>query len=179
MDELKNDIKNHIRKVPDFPEPGILFYDLFEIFVDPTATNMLISLLEERVRDLDIKYIAALDSRGFLPGLLLAGRLHKGFIPIRKAGKLPPPTLKSEPFKLEYATAQVEISTNTIKKGDKVLLIDDVLATGNTLNAGAKLLQDAGADIQLLVCLLEIEGLNGKDRFNDIDLWTVFKDSEL
>jgi adenine phosphoribosyltransferase len=172
-------MREEIRKVPDFPKKGILFYDIFGIFADPAAYNNLIDIFVHQIEDKDIKYVVAIDSRGFLPGLLLAKRLNVGFVPIRKAGKLPPPVVSSDEFDYEYATMRFEMNEHVLKKGDKVVLIDDVLATGNSLLCAYNLLKDFGADVQMLICILELTTLGAREKFKDLDLFTLIKDIDL
>ncbi|MDR1033765.1 MAG: adenine phosphoribosyltransferase [Bifidobacteriaceae bacterium] len=180
MDEqsIKDVIRSKMKKVPDFPSEGILFYDFFSIFYDPIVTDLMIDLLTSKVDVDKLDYVVGVESRGFLLGLLLASNLRKGFVPIRKAGKLPPPVIKSPEFKLEYATASLEMS-DTIKEGDTVVLVDDVLATGNTLKAAYDMLEGAGANVQNVLCAIELVALKGAEKLEGAPLYTIFKDTEL
>lgn len=156
------DLASYIRDVPDYPSAGILFKDITGLLVDPEAFTAAIDALAEHVPD-DADLVSGMEARGFIIGAALALRLGKGFVPIRKAGKLPPPTRRLT-YALEYGEATVEIREGTVEAGARVMLIDDVLATGGTAAAGAALLEQLGAHVVGLGFVLELDGLGGRER---------------
>ncbi|SDC22578.1 adenine phosphoribosyltransferase [Sanguibacter gelidistatuariae] len=158
------DLASFIRDVPDYPSAGILFKDITGLLVDPAAFAAAIEALVAFV-PADADLISGMEARGFIVGAALAGRLGKGFVPIRKAGKLPPPTRRLT-YSLEYGEASVEIREGTVEAGARVMLIDDVLATGGTAAAGAELLEQLGAVVVGLGFVLELEGLGGRERLS-------------
>jgi len=160
-------IKDNLQSYPDFPKKGIVFRDIFSVLAVPAASSALLSLLLSAVRAHcpDVQVIAGLDARGFLFGLPLAEALGKPFIPIRKKGKLPGPT-HSVSYKLEYGEDVFEIKADSIAAGDKVVLVDDLLATGGTLEAANKLVALAGGSVGLNLVCLELVELKGRQRFS-------------
>ena len=155
-----------IRPIPDFPKPGILFQDISPLLANPAAFATVIAALSTVVDEID--YVAALDARGFILGSAVAFHKQVGFIPIRKAGKLPHTTL-SRSFSLEYGQDKLEIHTDAMAAGSRVLLIDDVLATGGTLKAAILLIQDLGAFVVSAAVLLEIPELAGRANIAQLD----------
>lgn len=152
----------HIRDVQDYPAPGILFKDITGLLVDANAFRGAVEALAETVPE-GTELIAGTEARGFIFGAALAARLGLGFVPVRKAGKLPPP-VHSHSYDLEYGRSTLEIREGTVATGARVLLVDDVLATGGTAAAAAVLLETLGADVVALAFLLEIDGLGGRER---------------
>jgi len=156
------DLKNAIRDIPDFPEKGVLFRDITPILQDgkllAEAVNQIAALAEKYEFDI----IAGPESRGFIFGVPLAVKLGKGFIPIRKAGKLPYETIKKS-YVLEYGTAAIEMHTDAIKPGTKVLIVDDLLATGGTARAMVDMMEEVGAEVAASVFLIELSFLNGRE----------------
>lgn len=153
-------LKALIRDVPDFPSPGILFRDITPLLKDPSALDYIAENLISAEDLSQVDFIAGLESRGFILAMLLAAKFNKGFLPIRKAGKLPPPTVKVD-YKLEYGTASVEL--NPLSKAEtkkKVLVVDDVLATGGTLSAGIRVCEEAGYEVQQVAVLIDLPFLN-------------------
>jgi len=155
-----------IRPIPDFPKPGILFQDISPLLANPEALAAVISALSDLGDDID--YVAALDARGFILGSAVALQKKVGFIPIRKAGKLPHATL-SRSYSLEYGEDKLEIHQDAMVAGSRVLLVDDVLATGGTLKAAILLIQDLGAVVVSAAVLLEISELAGRDNIAQLD----------
>ncbi len=168
------EIKSLIRDIYDFPKEGIIFRDITTLIKDPKGLKMSIDAVEEAVKDLDFDYVVAPDARGFIFGVPVSYNLGKGFIPIRKKGKLPDETYAKE-YDLEYGTATIEIHKDALNPGDKVVIIDDLMATGGTTKAMADLLEEAGAKIVKIVCLVELEGLNGKEAVKDYDYEGIVK----
>lgn len=156
------DLASYIRDVPDYPREGIVFKDITGLLVDPGALTEAVARLADRVPD-DVELISGMEARGFIVGAALALRLGLGFVPVRKAGKLPPP-VRSATYGLEYGEATIEIREGTVPVGARVWLVDDVLATGGTAAAGAQLLEELGAVVVGLGFLLELGGLGGRER---------------
>ena len=155
-------VQSHIREVNDFPAPGVLFQDVTPLIADPKAFTALINILAERYRG-KVDAIAGLESRGFILGAPLAVALGVGMITVRKAGRLPGPVVGID-YDLEYGSARMELQPFTVNDGDRVLVIDDVLATGGTANAAFELIEAAGGKADTLCVLMEIESLGGRER---------------
>lgn len=166
MAEAAELIKSKIRDVPDFPKEGILFKDITTVLSDPTAFKKAIDLLADRYKDQDIDYIAGIEARGFIFGSALAYKLGKGFIPIRKPGKLPAKT-EQVTYELEYGTDSLEIHSDAVEKGNKVLIVDDLLATGGTADAAVKLVQKIGGNVAGVAFVVELEFLKGREKLSD------------
>jgi len=164
------DLKDFIRDVPDFPKKGIIFKDITPLLKDAQALARVLDIFYERYKDCRIKYIAGIESRGFIIGAALSAKLGVGFIPIRKKGKLPYQTV-SETYQLEYGTDVIEMHKDAIEKGDRVLLVDDVLATGGTMLAAAKMLKDA--ELVDIAVLIELSFLEGRKKINDYPLFSL------
>lgn len=163
-------VRSLVRDVPDFPEPPVVFKDIAGICADHEGMRASIRALTEIVAQFGaIDFVAGLEARGFIFGAPLAIALGAGFVPIRKAGKLPPPVLHAS-YDLEYGSAELEVRDGMIPAGARVLLLDDILATGGTAAAGASLLERTGADVVGMAFLLEIAGLNGRDALPDLPL---------
>ncbi|XP_056382030.1 adenine phosphoribosyltransferase [Hyla sarda] len=158
-------VRGSVREFPDFPSPGICFRDITPILKDPASFSAAIDLFESYLREHfpKIDLIAGLDSRGFLFGPALAQRLGIGFVLIRKKGKLPGPTL-SVSYSLEYGKAEIEIQTDAVDPGQKVVIIDDLLATGGTMAAACDLLQRRNADILVCLVIIELTSLKGTEK---------------
>ncbi len=162
-------IANSIRKIPNWPSPGILFQDITPLLHNPKTFRILIDIFVHRYMDKDIAYVAGLDARGFIIGSALAYQLNAGFIPIRKKGKLPFDTI-SESYQLEYGNATVEMHTDAVNKGDRVILIDDLIATGGTMLAAIKLLQKLEANIVETAAIIEFTDLDGAHKICETNL---------
>jgi adenine phosphoribosyltransferase len=154
-------LKSRIRSIPDFPKPGILFYDITTLLADPCGFKTTIQALSEPYQDKGISLVVGIESRGFILGGAVADRLGAGFCPIRKPGKLPSRTIK-EAFSLEYGTDAIEIHEDAIQPGQRVLIVDDVLATGGTARAASRLVRRLGGDLHGLSFLIELSALNGR-----------------
>lgn len=159
---LDFNLRSYIRDLPDYPSQGITFRDITPLLVDPGALRAAIEQLAELI-PAETELIAGMEARGFIFGAALAQHMGLGFVPIRKAGKLPPP-VRSFTYDLEYGQATVELRDGTVSPGAKIVLLDDVLATGGTAEAGAELLEQVGAQVVAAVFLLELAGLSGRDR---------------
>ena len=162
-------IRSHIRTVPDWPAPGVQFRDITPLLSNPRVFRVLIDQFVHRYFDARIDSIAGLDARGFIIGSVLAYELNMGFIPIRKKGKLPFTTV-AETYELEYGSATVEIHTDAVKKDERVLLIDDLVATGGTMLAGARLLQRLGAQVIECAAIVDLPELGGSARVREAGL---------
>ncbi len=156
------DLKSLIRDVPDYPSKGILFRDLTPVMANPEAMQYVTENLSAHLRDFNVEAIAAIDSRGFIFGAPIAAVLDIPFVPIRKAGKLPPPVIGVD-YELEYGTARLEMATSAVEGGQRVAVVDDLLATGGSAGAGVKLVTDLGASVISIAFLVELEFLNGRD----------------
>ena len=154
-------LKKAIREVPDFPKPGILFYDITPILSDAKLFRQSIDVLCERHLKQKPKTVAAIDARGFIYGAAVAQKLGVGFIPIRKKGKLPFTTM-DESYDLEYGSATISVHVDAVKKGDTILIVDDLLATGGTAAACARLIERLGGKIAEIAFLVELAGLKGR-----------------
>ena len=165
-------IDQYVTNIPDFPEPGIIFRDITSVVGDADGLKLAIDEMQAKLEGLEFDVIAGLESRGFIFGMPIAYNLGKPFIPIRKKGKLPRETVSQE-YELEYGTAEIEVHKEDITPGTKVVLIDDLIATGGTLNAAAKLVEKLDASVVKIVCLLELKGLNGRGLLEGYDVETV------
>jgi adenine phosphoribosyltransferase len=164
-----DELKQLIRDVPDFPQPGILFRDITPILANRETFTEVVELMSRRWLDRDVAYVAAIEARGFIPGAAIAMRLHAGFIPIRKAGKLPWRVL-SHSYQLEYGTDQLDVHEDAIARGQKVLIVDDVLATGGTAAAAVELVRKLGSEVVGVQVLIELSTLGGRARLPGIEV---------
>ena len=168
------DLTRFIRDVPDFPEPGILFKDITPLLADATAFDHTITMLVERYKGADIDAIVPVESRGFLFGAPLARELGKAIVPVRKPGKLPAATLSVD-YELEYGTNTMEIHEDGVGKGQKVLLLDDLLATGGTLGASAKLVEMTGGIVAEIGVIIELSFLEGRKNLSDYNVFSMIQ----
>ncbi len=157
------ELESLIREIPDFPKPGILFRDITPLLKDPAGFRLCIERMSDMLREVPCDLIAGIEARGFLFGSAIAMEMGIGFIPIRKPGKLPYKTVKQS-YDLEYGTDAVEIHSDAVEKGSRVVLVDDLLATGGTMEASCKLLERLGASITLCAFVVELAALSGRDR---------------
>ncbi|MEK8051854.1 adenine phosphoribosyltransferase [Ideonella sp. DXS22W] len=162
-------IRSHIRTVPDWPAPGVQFRDITPLLQNPKVFRVLIDEFVHRWFDLKPDAVAGLDARGFILGAVVAYELNVGFVPIRKKGKLPYTTVE-ESYELEYGSATVEMHTDAVKPGDRVVLIDDLIATGGTMTAGLRLLQKLGAEVIEGAAIVDLPELGGSRRIRDAGL---------
>lgn len=158
-----------IRAVPDFPSPGITFRDITPLLRDADALARVVELLAEPYRDRRVEVVAGIESRGFLFGAPLALALGAGFVPIRKLGKLPARTI-SRAYQLEYGSNHLEMHTDAVQPGQRVLLMDDVLATGGTARAGAEMVRELGGELIGAAFVIELEALRGRDALPDLEV---------
>lgn len=167
-----SEIEQYITIIPDFPKPGIIFRDITSIFSDADGLKLAVDEMSALLSDVDFDVIAGLESRGFLFGMPMAYNFHKPFVPIRKKGRLPRETVEAT-YDLEYGSATIEVHKEDIKPGAKVVLVDDLIATGGTLEAAANLMEKLGAQVVKVVCLMELKGLKGRERIGDYQVETV------
>lgn len=165
-------LKQLIREVPDFPKPGILFYDITTLLKDKQGFAQLIDALTEQFLNQDIDLVLGMEARGFIFAPTLAYRLNAGFIPVRKPNKLPSATAKWT-YELEYGTDTLEMHTDAIKPGQRVIIVDDLLATGGTARATAELAKSQGADIRGLGFVVELDFLNGRKKLEGYDVFSL------
>ncbi len=168
------DLKQLIRDIPDFPTEGILFRDITTLLVSPEGLRHAIDEICNKVSTVDFDLVLGPESRGFIFGVPVAYKLNKGFIPVRKPGKLPFDT-HSQSYDLEYGKNTLELHVDAIKPGQKVVIVDDLLATGGTLNAMVKLIEKAGGEVAMIVCLIELEALNGRNILGSIPVKTLIQ----
>ena len=166
------DLTNYIRSIPDFPTAGILFRDITPLLSNPQALTEAIDRLAEPFRDKEIDVVAAVEARGFIFGSAIAKALNAGFVPIRKQGKLPFDT-HSVSYGLEYGKDVVEVHTDAVQPGTRVLMADDLLATGGTMGAACELVEKIGGHIAGLTFLIELADLNGRKKFSNYYVHTV------
>lgn len=164
-------LRNHIRTVPDWPAPGVQFRDITPLLQDAKVFRVLIDAFVHRYMDPGMRpdVVAGLDARGFILGAVVAYELNVGFVPIRKKGKLPFTTVE-ETYELEYGSATVELHTDAVKSGDRVLLIDDLIATGGTMMAGKKLLEKLGASVMEGAAIVDLPELGGSEKLRSSGL---------
>ena len=174
MSNETKDLKHFIREIPDFPKPGILFYDITPLLADAKALPAAIDALCKPFAGENIDVVAAVEARGFIFGSAVARALNAGFVPIRKKGKLPFET-HSVSYGLEYGEDSVEVHSDAVAPGTKVLMVDDLLATGGTMAAACELIENLGGEIAGLTFLIELADLNGCDLLKKYDIHTVIK----
>ena len=165
-------IEEYVRSIPDFPEPGIIFRDVTSILQDAEGLHLAIDMMQEKLAGLDFDVVVGAVSRGFIFGTPIAYNLHKPFVLVRKKGKLPCETVSME-YDLEYGSATIEMHKDSIKPGQKVVIIDDLIATGGTIEAAAKLVEQLGGEVVKIVFLMELAGLKGREKLAGYDVESV------
>jgi adenine phosphoribosyltransferase len=169
-----DDLKSKIRNVPDFPKAGILFYDITTMLQEPVGFRLAIDAVALPFKGKGIDVVVGIESRGFIFGAAVADRIDAGFIPVRKPGKLPSKTIR-ESYALEYGTDSLEMHADAVRHGQRVLIVDDLLATGGTARATLNLVKQLGGDVQGLAFLIELVALKGRDRLAGEQIHTVLK----
>lgn len=177
VDVTNKGLAGYLRSVPDFPKQGVVFKDITTLLKDKTAFKKSVDNFYERYRKYHIDKVVSVESRGFIFGSTLAYRLNAGFVPVRKQGKLPSKTIRKE-YQLEYGTDILEIHTDSINKGDKVLLVDDLLATGGTIVAACELVKELKGEIVGIAFLIELLFLKGREKLKGYDVYSIIKYEE-
>nr|MBQ8251801.1 adenine phosphoribosyltransferase [Lachnospiraceae bacterium] len=165
-------LEDYVRTIPDFPEPGIMFRDVTSVLQDADGFKLAVDSMLKLLDGVSFDVIAGAESRGFIFGAPLAYALGKPFVLIRKKGKLPCETV-SKSYELEYGTAEIEIHADAIRPGQKVVLVDDLIATGGTIEAAAQLIEQLGGDVVKIIFLMELAGLNGREKLKNYDVDAV------
>ncbi len=165
-------VEDYIRTIPDFPEEGIMFRDITTVLQDADGFALAIDEMQKLLADTEFDVIVGAESRGFIFGAPLAYNMKKAFVPVRKKGKLPCETVEAT-YELEYGTATIEMHKDSIKPGQKVVIVDDLIATGGTIEAAAKLIEELGGEVVKIVFLLELAGLEGRARLSKYEVETV------
>lgn len=166
---MMKQVEDYVRSIPDFPEPGIIFRDVTTILQDADGLHLAIDRLLEMVKDLDFDLVVGPESRGFIFGVPVAYALHKGFVPVRKKGKLPCETIAAE-YDLEYGSAVIEMHKDSIQPGQKVVIIDDLIATGGTIEAIIGLIEQLGGQVVKICFVMELAGLKGREKLSDYEV---------
>ncbi len=165
-------IEEYVRSIPDFPEPGIIFRDITSVLQDADGLQLAIDSMIKLLEGVDFDVVAGTESRGFIFGVPIAYEMHKPFVPVRKKGKLPCETI-SQSYDLEYGQATIEMHKDSIKPGQKVVLVDDLIATGGTIEAAIKLVEQLGGEVVKVIFLMELAGLKGRERLKGYDVASV------
>lgn len=163
------ELKDYVRSIPDFPEKGIIFRDITTVLQDVDGLRIAINDMQNKLENVDFDVIVAPESRGFIFGVPIAYNLNKSFVPIRKKGKLPCETIE-EAYDLEYGKAILEVHKDAIKPGQKVVIVDDLIATGGTLEAIIKLVERLGGEVVKISCLIELPSLNGREKLENYEI---------
>jgi len=167
--EKMKKLEEYVRTIPDFPEPGIMFRDVTSVIQDKDGLHAAIDALQGMVEGLEFDVVVGPESRGFIFGVPIAYNLNKAFVPVRKKGKLPCETIEQE-YELEYGTAIVEMHKDAIQPGQKVVIVDDLIATGGTIEAITKMVEKLGGEVVKIVFLMELEGLKGRARLQGYEV---------
>ena len=162
-------LEEYVKSIPDFPEKGIIFRDVTSVLQDAEGLHLAIDQMQEKLEGVDFDVVLGPESRGFIFGVPLAYNMHKAFVPVRKKGKLPRATI-SQTYDLEYGTATIEIHKDAIQPGQKVVIIDDLIATGGTTEAIIKMVEELGGEVVKIVFLMELAGLKGRERLSGYDI---------
>ena len=169
---MSKKLEEYVVTIPDFPEPGIMFRDITSVIQDPEGLKLAVDGLTDLVKDIDFDLVVGPESRGFIFGVPVAYLRGKGFIPVRKKGKLPRETV-SQKYDLEYGQAEVEMHKDAIQPGQKVIIVDDLIATGGSAEAAAKLVEQLGGKIVRMVFVMELAGLEGRKKLADYDVQSL------
>ena len=167
-------IEEYVRSIPDFPEEGIIFRDITSVLQDADGLHLAIDSMQALLDGVDFDVVVGAESRGFVFGTPIAYNFHKPFVLVRKKGKLPCETV-SRSYALEYGTAAIEMHKDSIKPGQRVVLVDDLIATGGTIEAAAKLVEELGGKVVKIIFLMELAGLKGRERLKDYDVASVIR----
>ncbi len=167
-------LESYVRSIPDFPEPGIIFRDVTSVLQDKDGLKLAVDEMQELLKGLEFDTIIGPESRGFIFGVPIAYNLNKAFIPIRKKGKLPCETISMD-YDLEYGKATIEIHKDAIQPGQKVVIVDDLIATGGTIEAITKLVEMLGGEVIKIIFLMELKGLKGRDKLKGYDVDAVIQ----
>lgn len=167
-------IEEYVKSIPDFPEKGIIFRDVTSVLQDADGLHLAIDEMQKFLEGVEFDVIAGTESRGFIFGVPIAYNLHKAFVPVRKKGKLPRETVSAE-YELEYGKAEIEMHKDAIQPGQKVVLVDDLIATGGTIEAAARLVEELGGEVVKIIFLMELEGLKGREKLKGYDVESVIR----
>lgn len=162
-------LEEYVKSIPDFPEKGIIFRDVTSVLQDAEGLHLAIDQMQEKLEGVDFDVVLGPESRGFIFGVPIAYNMHKAFVPVRKKGKLPRATI-SQTYDLEYGTATIEIHKDAFQPGQKVVIIDDLIATGGTTEAIIKMVEELGGEVVKIVFLMELAGLKGRERLSGYDI---------
>ena len=162
-------LEEYVKSIPDFPEKGIIFRDVTSVLQDADGLHMAIDQMQKKLEGVDFDIVLGPESRGFIFGVPIAYNMHKAFVPVRKKGKLPRATI-SQTYDLEYGTATIEIHKDAIQPGQKVVIIDELIATGGTTEAIIKMVEELGGEVVRCVFLMELAGLKGREKLNGYDI---------
>lgn len=165
-------IEEYVKSIPDFPEKGIIFRDVTSVLQDADGLHLAIDEMQKFLEGVEFDVIAGTESRGFIFGVPIAYNLHKAFVPVRKKGKLPRETVSAE-YELEYGKAEIEMHKDAVQPGQKVVLVDDLIATGGTIEAAARLVEELGGEVVKIIFLMELEGLKGREKLKGYDVESV------
>lgn len=165
-------VEDYVVSIPDFPEPGIIFRDVTSVLQDADGLQLAIDEMQKLLDGIDFDVLVGAESRGFIFGMPIAYNLKKPFVLVRKKGKLPRETVSAK-YDLEYGSAEIEIHKDAIKPGQKVAIIDDLIATGGTIEAAIKLVEELGGEVVKIVFLMELEGLHGREKMKGYDVESV------
>ena len=165
-------IEEYVKSIPDFPEKGIIFRDVTSVLQDADGLHLAIDEMQKFLEGVEFDVIAGTESRGFIFGVPIAYNLHKAFVPVRKKGKLPRETVSAE-YELEYGKAEIEMHKDAIQPGQNVVLVDDLIATGGTIEAAARLVEELGGEVVKIIFLMELEGLKGREKLKGYDVESV------
>ena len=169
---MSKKLEEYVVTIPDFPEPGIMFRDITSVIQDPEGLKLAVDGLADLLKDTDYDVVVGPESRGFIFGVPVAYLAGKGFVPVRKKGKLPRETV-SEKYDLEYGQAEIEIHTDAIRPGQRVVIVDDLIATGGSAEAAAKLVEKLGGKVVKMVFVMELAGLHGRDKLKNYDVGSL------